>query len=120
MPEEVKKSFDHYMLVHEEAGERKDRKDVCSEIEQKHLVEILGFVPFEDDEDDSTEYIHDRRYSVDNMPELNDQYEIDYPCIMVYHLEIAWDRVGTAVLAFVDFVALKEFYLNQQTTNKHK
>jgi hypothetical protein len=107
MPAEVKESFDHYMLVHEEAGNKRDRKDVCGEIEQLRLVEILGFSPYEDDPDE--EYIHDRRYSADNIPELNEDYTISYPCVMVYHLETVWDRVGTSVLAFVDFVGLTEF-----------
>jgi len=107
MPQEVKDSFDYYMLVHEPAGNKRDRKDVCSEITQTNLVEILGFSPYEEDSDD--EYIHDRRYSADTMPELNEEYEISYPCIMVYHLEVSWDRVGTAVLAFVNFVSLVEF-----------
>ena len=107
MSPDVSESFDHYMLVQEAAGEKRERKDICAEIEQRTLVEILGFVPFEEDED--SEYIHNPRYSADNMPELEDHHDISYPCIMVYHLETVWDRIGTSVLAFVDFVSLKEF-----------
>jgi hypothetical protein len=107
MPPEVRESFDHYMLVHEAAGDKRDRKDLCSEMEQTQLVEVLGFSPYEQDPD--YEYIHDWRYSADNIPELNKDYGISYPCIMVYHLEVTWDRAGTAVLAIVDFVSLTEF-----------
>jgi hypothetical protein len=107
MPPEVKESFDYYMSVHEAAGDKRDRKDVCSEIEQIKLVEILGFEPFQEDEDD--ECIHNRRYTIDNVPELSENYEISYPCIMVYHLETVWDRIGTSVLAFVEFVSIEEF-----------
>jgi hypothetical protein len=107
MPPEVKESFDYYMTVQEAAGDKRDRKDLCGEIEQTKLVEILGFEPFPEDEDNDC--IHDHRYSIDNVPEISDYYEISYPCVMVYHLETVWDRIGTSVLAFVEFVSLEEF-----------
>ena len=109
MPPEVRESFDYYMTKHEEAGEKKDRKDLCGEIEEEKLIEILGFIPpepIEEDEDGNVTYPN---VSADTELELNEAYEISYPCVMVYYLETAWDRTGQMVLSFVDFLSLKEF-----------
>jgi hypothetical protein len=111
MPPEVKESFDHYMLKHEAAGEKRDRKDICGEVDQDKLVEILGFIPIEEEceEEDEIEYIHNPEYSAESVLELNENYEISYPCIMVYYLETGFDRNGPYAMTFVDFVSLKEF-----------
>lgn len=115
MPPEVRESFDFYMTKHLAAGEKKYRKDVCGEVEQDRLLEILGFMPIEEEceEEDGVEYLHNPAYSADSVLELNEDYEISYPCVMVYYIDTSWDRAGGQVtMTFVDFVSLKEF--NQQ------
>jgi hypothetical protein len=111
MPPDVKESFDYYMTVHEAAGEKRDRKEICDEVEQAKLVEVLGFKSLEatEEHEDDVTYIHNPKYSADVELELNEDYEISYPCVMVYYLETGFDRNGKFTLSFVDFVSLSEF-----------
>jgi hypothetical protein len=115
MPPEVRESFDFYMTKQEAAGEKRERKDVCSAIMQEKLIETLGFIPpetdveEEEDEDYSITYLSDPNITADTVLELNENYEISYPCIMVYWLETMWDRVGKGGVACAQFVSLKEF-----------
>ena len=110
MPPEVVESYEFYKTKSEAATAKRERKDIANEIGQNALVEYFGFKPYgNDDDDDDCEYIHDPRYNAQDVPEFAEEFTIDYPCVMVYHLEHTWDRNGDVNIVSVDYVSLSEF-----------